>query len=93
MILAGNGLILLLDVNEAFIIEYASDCNQNGILDECEPDFDQDGVPDECDDDSDNDGIPDECDASPTGVEPQLLPEAVQWLTRRRQRSLLRVCD
>ena len=69
------------DVNEAFIIEYASDCNQNGILDECEPDFDQDGVPDECDDDSDNDGIPDECDASPTGVEPQLLPEAVQWLT------------
>ncbi|MEC8506549.1 MAG: C-type lectin domain-containing protein, partial [Planctomycetota bacterium] len=62
-----------------FIVEIeigTSDCNQNGIIDSCEPDADGDGIIDDCDDDDDNDGIDDGCDISPFGFGEQPL---IQW--------------
>ena len=50
----------------------ASDCNTNGIADECESDFDSDGDIDDCDLDIDNDGVPNEldtCDFTPSSAE------------------------
>jgi len=48
------------------------DCNNNGILDECDvadcsceawcDDCDSDGIPDSCEDDYDGDGLIDDCD-------------------------------
>ena len=46
-----------------FLINDATDCNTNGVPDDCEEDSDGDGDIDDCDDDDDNDGIPDDCDA------------------------------
>ncbi len=49
-----------------------SDCNDNGIRDECETDCNQNNVPDDCDisagtsDDDDNNNVPDECQLTPT---------------------------
>ncbi len=45
--LPGAIAALVLDACQA-----ASDCNQNGIPDECEPDSDGDGIPDDCDQDA-----------------------------------------
>lgn len=63
-----------------------TDCNANGIPDECDlscdapnctmegcgqsEDCNSNGVPDECDPDADNDGIPDECDNCPADHNP-----------------------
>lgn len=44
----------------------STDCDANGVPDECQPDCNNDGTPDACEVDSDGDGVPDECDA-PTG--------------------------
>ena len=38
------------------------DCGTNGIPDACEADCDADGNPDDCEVDSDNNGIPDDCE-------------------------------
>ena len=49
-------------------ITWSTDCNGNGIPDECEPDCNANGVPDDCDiaqgisQDCQPNGIPDECD-------------------------------
>jgi hypothetical protein len=50
----------------------ATDCNSNGIPDECDPDCDNDGIPDDCDSDpdSDLDGLVDPCDNCPTVPNP-----------------------
>lgn len=37
--------------------DFASDCNNDGIPDDCQADLDGDGVPDDCDDDVDGDGV------------------------------------
>ncbi|MCX7963895.1 MAG: hypothetical protein N2644_05385 [Candidatus Sumerlaea chitinivorans] len=48
--------------------ETLSDCNSNGVLDECETDCNGNGVPDDCDlssgtsEDCNSNGVPDECD-------------------------------
>ncbi|MCB9849578.1 MAG: VCBS repeat-containing protein [Phycisphaerales bacterium] len=53
---------------EAFVaayLRYSRDCNNNGVLDECElvdNDCDSNGVFDACQSDKDGDGIPDACD-------------------------------
>ncbi len=39
-----------------------TDCNSNGVLDDCEPDCDFDLIPDDCEDDCDGDGTPDDCE-------------------------------
>ena len=40
----------------------ASDCNNDGIPDDCQPDLDGDGIPDDCDTDIDGDGVPNTSD-------------------------------
>ena len=40
----------------------SSDCNGNGIPDECEADCNGNGIPDECEEDCNGNGIPDECE-------------------------------
>ena len=47
------------------------DCNDDGVLDECQGDFDLDGIYDPCDPDIDNDGVLNEVDVciyTPVGV-------------------------
>jgi hypothetical protein len=41
---------------------YSTDCDLNGVPDECQPDCDADGVPDECQPDCDGDQVPDACE-------------------------------
>jgi len=50
--------------------DFATDCNSDGVLDECQPDFDGDGVTDDCDDDVDGDSVPNASDPclSPPGI-------------------------
>lgn len=68
----------------------SSDCNGNGIPDECEADCDSNGVPDDCDvDPSDPDGnglvapdcnsngLPDACDVPPIGSGPDCQPDGI----------------
>jgi len=44
----------------------ATDCDLDGILDECEPDCDGDGIPDDCENapDCNGNGVPDDCDTA-----------------------------
>jgi len=41
----------------------SSDCDVNGVPDECDPDCGTNGIPDDCEGDCDNDGVPDDCEA------------------------------
>lgn len=43
----------------------ASDCDGNGVPDQCQPDCDADGLIDACAPDGDGDGVPDNCDNCP----------------------------
>jgi hypothetical protein len=49
---------------------FSSDCDSNGIPDECQPDCDKDGIPDVCEPDCDNNGIPNDCDKPCPECEP-----------------------
>jgi hypothetical protein len=59
-----------------YIVEFAGDCNQNGISDDLDilnhtsQDCNNNGVPDECELDSDGDGIIDACDNCPSVYNP-----------------------
>jgi len=59
----------------------SSDCDGNGVPDECQPDCDKDGTPDACEADCDHDGTPDACDETP-------CPECHE-INRRTPGSLL----
>ena len=73
------GVVLAASSHErrAWFLGAGSDCNLNGIADECDiasgsPDADGDGVMDSCDvcdgsDDTDGDNVPDACDLCPGG--------------------------
>ncbi len=52
------------NVGSAYAFTIRRDCDDDGILDECEADCDGNGTPDDCQDfdDCNNNGIPDECD-------------------------------
>jgi hypothetical protein len=55
----GNGIDDAMDIRSGT----STDCDHNGIPDDCEPDCDKDGIPDACEvGDCDGDGIPNDCD-------------------------------
>ena len=57
----------------------SSDCNANGIPDECEADCDSDGLPDDCEVDCNSNGTPDDCesfsDCDANGVPDECQPD------------------
>ncbi len=54
----GNGIDDAIDISSGT----STDCDHNGIPDDCEPDCDHDGIPDACEADCDGNGIPNDCD-------------------------------
>lgn len=71
----GDGDCMFLQY-EALITYSGSDCDTDGMLDECEFNFDGDGLIDDCDPDIDNDGVPNEsdvCDYTPITLPPELI--------------------
>ena len=55
----GNGIDDAIDI----FTGTSSDCDSNGVPDECQPDCDDDGLPDVCETDCNANGTPDDCES------------------------------